>query len=112
MLRTFACVLGVGALFAGAAGIIGSAAQDQTRQPGQATQARVWIQNRAIAEAVPVTVHNDADNRPLRVQITGTPTVAIQPGPGGDHVMPTRAARQAWEYRASASPRERIRCPR
>ena len=92
MNRSFAYVMSASALLAGAAGPMTPAA------PGQATQARVWIQNRTIAEAVPVTVHNGADASPLRVQITGTPTVAIQRDV--DNVMRTRGARQAWEYRA------------
>ena len=98
MNRSFAYVMSASALLAGAAGPMTPAAQDRTPLPGQATQARVWIQNRTIAEAVPVTVHNGADASPLRVQITGTPTVAIQRDV--DNVMRTRGARQAWEYRA------------
>lgn len=88
----FLCVLLVGGV-----AIAASSAQDTTAQPGQPTRARVWIQNQGKAEAVPVTLQNVATDVPsLRVQLSGTPTVAIASG----SPVPSRAVRQRWEYRS------------
>jgi hypothetical protein len=67
------------------------AAPEQNR-PGDTTPARVWVENRAPNEAIPVTVQTMT---PMRVQIAGTATVAVDPA----STVPTRAVRQAWEYR-------------
>jgi hypothetical protein len=81
-------------LILGAAAAVAYSAQDGTLQPGQPTQARVWIQNQGEEEAVPVRIENAA--RPLRVDLTTIPTVTIAAGTA----LLTRAARQPWEYRA------------
>jgi hypothetical protein len=74
---------------------LGAPAQDQTPQPGQPTQARVWIQNQGNTEAVPVSIRNvAADVAPLRVEVTGVPTVTI----GSGSVVQARVTRQPWEY--------------
>ena len=74
--------------------MLGAPAQDQTPQPGQPTQARVWIQNHGNTEAVPVSIQNvAADVAPLRVDV-GIPTVAI----GAGSVVQARVLRQPWEY--------------
>ena len=70
-----------------------AAAPDQT-YPGQPTQARVFIENREPPDAIPVTVHQVNGGAPLRVQLTGTPAVAI----ASAAVLDTRHARQTWEY--------------
>lgn len=75
------------------AGAAPLAAPDQT-YPGQPTQARVWIQNRGLVEAVPVTVQAIAGDATLKVQVVGTQTVAVSSAP----VLDTRRARQTWEY--------------
>src|SRR5882724_4931427 len=83
-----ACLLLVvgGALYA-------PAAQDGTLQPGQRTQARVWIQNRGDAEAVPMSIQNMAPEAPpLRVQVVEAPVVTA-PSRTGPVEPPT------WEYR-------------
>jgi hypothetical protein len=88
MTRAIACVLSTCVVLAGGAVIRARAAQDGTQTPGQATQAKVWIQNRGDAQAVPVTIQAMAiEAPPLRVQVTGTP------------IVQARAVRQPWEYR-------------
>ena len=60
--------------------------------PGQMTQARVWVQNRGAAEAVPVDVREWNFSTPVRVQIVnGDPSSSIP-------AAPTRQVRQQWEY--------------
>lgn len=87
---TYALLLCV--LLAGGVAIVASSAQDSTAQPGQPTRARVWVQNQGKTEAVPVTLQNVAtDVPPLRVQLSGTPTVTIP--------VQSRVVRQVWEYR-------------
>ena len=78
-----------------AVAVLAAAAQDRTRTPGEMTQAKVWIQNRGSAEAVPVSIRHTATEPPLPVQVTGTPTVLVSPS----SVVQARAARSRWEYR-------------
>ena len=61
--------------------------QDRTDRPGQSTQARVFVENRARSEAVPVILQEVTTPMPVSVQVTGTPTVQA------------RLVRQPWEYR-------------
>lgn len=96
MNKALACALSAGVLLAGGAAIRIVSAQDRTQQPGQPTQARVWIQNQGDAEAVPMRLQTIASDALLRVQVTGTPTVTTGPG----SVVQARMARQSWEYRA------------
>jgi hypothetical protein len=96
MTKTLACVLSTCVVLVLVAGAVirARAAQDGTAQPGQPTQARVWVQNRGDAEAVPVTIQAMAiDVPPLRVQVVGPPMMAIG-APNGQ----ARAVRQPWEY--------------
>jgi hypothetical protein len=71
------------------------AAPDQTR-PGEMTEAKVWIQNRSRAEAIPVNLRNVELEAPLRVQVAN--------GDANPHsvrlVGPTRVQllKQEWEY--------------
>ncbi len=95
MTKTLASLLSACALLAGGAALLGAAAQDLTQYPGQPTQGKVWIQNRGDAEAVPVRIQDVASGPPLRVQVTGAPTVTTGPG----SVVQARVARQSWEYR-------------
>ncbi|MBI3403089.1 MAG: hypothetical protein HY048_16885 [Acidobacteria bacterium] len=84
----------VSALAAGALVVGGSAmlaAPDQG-QPGQMTQARVWVMNSGRTEAVPVNLRDATLDAPLRVQI-------VQGGePRVPDVVKVHLARQAWEY--------------
>jgi hypothetical protein len=96
LMKTVAYVLLTYVLFASGAATLAAPAQDQTQQPGQPTQARVWIQNRGVTEAVPVAIQPLAsDAPPLPVEVTGIPTVSI----GSSTVVQVRAAREPWEYR-------------
>jgi hypothetical protein len=72
------------------AGFLANAAQDR---PGIVSQARVFIENRNRAEAVPVTVEDVTSERPLSVRVEGPVAIA----PSG--AMQARALPQAWEYR-------------
>ncbi len=60
--------------------------------PGQPTQAKVWIQNHGRAEVVPVSVQEVAGDAQLKVQVAGTPAVAV------NGVVDMRQARQTWQY--------------
>lgn len=68
-------------------------AQDRGPQPGQATQARVFIENRGEAQAVPVAVMPGA-----RMAVTGP--VTLDPST----VVNAHAVRQSWEYEVLAVP--------
>ena len=96
MNKTLACALSACVLAAGGAAMRAASAQDGTQQPGQSTQARVWIQNRGETETVPVSIQNVASIAPLRVELTGDPVVTL----GTRSVVQTLAARQPWEYRS------------
>jgi len=88
MTKAIAYVLSTCVVLAGGAVIRAKAAQDGTQKPGQATPAKVWIQNHGDAEAVPVIIQTMAiEAAPLRVQVIGTPIVQARP------------VRQPWEYR-------------
>src|SRR5262245_43716138 len=69
-------------------------------EPGRATQARVYVINRDRADAIPVTLQGVAPSDPLRVVVTGTPSVALS----DSATMSARAARQNWEYRQITVP--------
>ena len=95
MNRAFVFALSACIALVGGVAVYSVAAQDRTAQPGQPTQAKVWIQNQGDAEAVPVSIQTMAGGAPpLRVELIGTPTVAI-----GAATVQVRAARQVWEYR-------------
>jgi len=66
----------------------------QTAQPGQMTQARVWIQNRGGHEAVPVDLREINVDGPLRVHVMNGEFGA------GDVSKPltVRTLRQTWDY--------------
>src|SRR3954471_22344417 len=81
--RQIFAVLVVAACVFGAA-LVGGRGQSTVR-PGDPTQARVWVENRAPNEAVPVVV----ESLPSRV------SVRIDPS----NVVRTAAASQNWEYR-------------
>jgi hypothetical protein len=66
-----------------------------TPRPGDPTQARVFIENHNSSEAIPVSIENYGDSRPLKVDVWGTPTVAVSP----NTTVRTSAARQPWDYR-------------
>lgn len=89
-------ILVIGILIAGASPMIGAPGQT-TPYPGQMTPARVWIQNRADAEAVPVSLRDASrDLAPLRVQVmNGEPQHPSNP-------VLVRLAARTWEYKTIA----------
>jgi hypothetical protein len=93
MVRRGTVSLGLGIVLAAGGAIVAAPAQDR---PGFPTQARVWIENRDPAEAVPVTVIRTPNETPWHVQIVGVPTVALSSA----SVLPTTRVRQSWEYRS------------
>ena len=95
MNKMLSCGLSASLLVAGGAAMLAVSPQDGTQWPGQPTQGKVWIQNRGNTEAVPVSIQNMASALPLRVEITGVPTVTI----GSGSLVQARVARQPWEYR-------------
>jgi|SRR5437899_5423894 hypothetical protein len=79
------------ALTAGTAILVARAGQQS--RPGEIGESHVLVDNRYPEQAIPVIVQRNLD--PLRVQVTGTHPVTIDPST----VMSTRAVRQPWEYR-------------
>jgi hypothetical protein len=73
-------------LVAGAVAFV--AAQGQVR-PGDMSQARIWVENRAPNEAVAVSVE----------RISTTPNVHLS-SVDASVVLPTRAILQRWDYRS------------
>lgn len=69
------------------------AAPAQTQQPGQMTQARVFIQNRGRGEAVPISLQESALDAPLRVRV-----VNMQDPKVTDEAIHARLVPQAWDY--------------
>lgn len=78
-----------------AAGTTMRAAPDQSR-PGEMTDAKVWIQNRSRAEAIPVDLRAAGMEAPLRVQVANTDTNPHTVRVAGP--VRTQALRQEWEY--------------
>ena len=68
-------------------------AQERSNPPGMPTQARVWIENRGAAQAIPVTAAETVGVRVLA-------PVSLEPAT----VVNTHVARQQWEYRTVAIP--------
>jgi hypothetical protein len=91
MSRNTAVYLMLGALLVTGTAPLAAPAQSY---PGQPTQARVWIQNHGSGEAVPVSVQAISGDASMKVQVVGTPAVAISAAP----ILDTRRARQTWEY--------------
>jgi hypothetical protein len=84
---SLACVL-----FAGSLSTLAAPTQDGTARPGLSTQARVWVENRGAAEAIPVSLQPSGSGA-LPVVVTGTPPTSIS------GVVQTRVSRVPWEYR-------------
>jgi len=76
------------------------AAPDQTSRPGEMTDAKVWIQNRSRAEAIPVNLRVADLETPLRVLVSNAesnPHAVKVAGP-----VRAQAQRQEWEYETVA----------
>jgi len=93
-MRTFFCSI-IGAALVAAASATGAAPGQTTITPGQMTQARVWVQNHGLGEAVPVDIRGaDLDvSHALRVRVVN--------GDSGSGVLALRAQLTAsvWDYR-------------
>ena len=89
MQKPFAIVLGVAVIL----GCVWIAAAGQDR-PGMPTQARVWIENRSSAEAVPVRVVHQLSDPPERVELVSAATAIVR----------TRRAPDSWEYQTIVVP--------
>jgi hypothetical protein len=87
--RAFAFVL----IVAGTSILAAPPSQQTTAQPGQMTQAHVWVQNRGRAEAVPVELRDVNLDAPLKVQI-----INGEPQYGQASPVQVREIRKTWEY--------------
>ena len=76
-----------------------AAPQQTTQYPGQMTDARVWIQNRARGEAVAVTIQDAAsDLAPLSVRLVNPPNLATA------EPLRVREVAKPWEYQVVPVP--------
>jgi hypothetical protein len=87
IVRAFACVL----VLAGTS--MRAAPEQTTRQPGQMTEAHVWVENRGRAEAVPVDLREINLDAPLKVQIINGEPQYAQASP-----VQVREIRKIWDY--------------
>jgi hypothetical protein len=86
MLKQIAFVTSAGLVLS--LGAVSLAAPPQADRPGVVVQPKVTVVNRGRSEAIPVTVQGwDSGDRPVIVQIAGTPTVQA------------RYVSQPWGYR-------------
>ena len=93
-MRTVAMFLLAAALVA--AGAAMRAAPEQTIRPGDMTDAKVWIQNRGPAEAIPVDLRAAGMETPLRVFVSNAETNPHTVRVAG--AVRTQPLRQEWEY--------------
>ena len=70
-----------------------AAPEQTTRQPGQMTEAHVWVQNRGRSEAVPVELRDVNLDGPLKVQI-----INGEPAYPATSPLPVREVRHVWDY--------------
>ena len=86
-------VVAVCGLAASASAIL--AAPEQTQQPGQMTQANVWVRNRGKGEAIPVNLSDVALDSPLRVRVLNGRGTTPGDDPVNVRVIPQPTF---WEY--------------
>ncbi len=102
MNNTLVIMLSGSVVLAAGAAVLATSAQEGTKQPGQATQSRVWIENRGDSEAVPVSIQSlSSDMPPLKVQVVAGPAATTA------RVPQDSAARRPWEYESLTVPRAR-----
>jgi hypothetical protein len=70
------------------------ASPEQTRTPGQMTEAHVWVENRGANEALPVDLRDVNLDHPLRVQVVNSESQY-----GSSNPVQVRPVRQPWDYR-------------
>jgi Spy/CpxP family protein refolding chaperone len=80
------------ALIVAGTSILAAPAQT-TAQPGQMTQAHVWVQNRGRSEAIPVDVRELNLDAPLRVQVINGEQQYASINP-----VQVREVRRVWDY--------------
>jgi hypothetical protein len=80
------------ALATGASAMLAS--PEQTRTPGQMTEAHVWVENRGPNEALPVDLRDVNLDHPLRVQVVNS-----EPQYGSTRPVQVRPVPQPWDYR-------------
>ena len=93
-MRTVAITVLAAALVA--VGTTMRAAPDQTTRPGDMTDAKVWIQNRSRAEAIPVNLSVADIETPVRVLVSNTETNPHTVRVAGP--VRTQMTRHEWEY--------------
>ena len=89
------------------------AAPDQSR-PGEMTEAKVWIQNRSRAEAIPVDLREVNLDTPLRVQVANGETNPHSVRVAGP--LRVQLLKQEWDYdtlviAAGTSPVQALKSP-
>ena len=89
------------------------AAPDQSR-PGEMTEAKVWIQNRSRAEAIPVDLREVNLDTPLRVQVANGDTNPHSVRVAGP--IRVQLLKQEWDYdtlviAAGTSPVQALKSP-
>jgi hypothetical protein len=82
----------VGVLVVGGTAIL-AAPEQTTLQPGQMTQAHVWVQNRGRSEAVPVDLREANLDNPLRVRIVNGDQAQGPP-------IAVRVVVPLWDYKS------------
>jgi hypothetical protein len=80
------------ALIVAGTSILAAPAQT-TAQPGQMTQARVWIQNRGRSEAVPIELRDVNLDTPLKVQVINGDATFSRASP-----VQVTELRKTWDY--------------
>ena len=98
-MRTGLALVMLGGVITAGGAMLAAPGQDR---PGVIGQARVFVENRGRADAVPVVLQEVMTPSPISVQVAGTPTVALTPA----SVVQARLARQQWEYRTVDLERE------
>ena len=76
-----------------AAGAVAIAAGQTTAQPGQMTQARVWVQNQGGGQAIPIRIEGAARDLPP------LPVLVVNGDPARGAALRVQVTRPAWEYR-------------
>jgi hypothetical protein len=88
-MRTAASVLAVGILLLGGSAMLAAPEQGQ---PGQMTQARVWVMNSA-REAVPISLRDVTLDRPMKVLVANG-----EPGTGSQYSLRVQLVPSVWDY--------------
>jgi hypothetical protein len=91
-MRSGASVVAVGILLLGGSAML--AAPDQN-QPGQMTQARVWVMNSGRTEAVPVALRDVNLDHPIRVVVANG-----EAGTGSANSLRVQLVPSVWDYKS------------